>query len=221
MTEPAPPAPVPASARPRAGRPTREQAQARQDELLDTALDHFLAKGFELATIEAIAQAVGMTKRTVYAKFTDKEALFRAAVNRAVERYYVSPERIAATDCGDIEKTLIAIARLRIDEVRTANGLRLQRIIATESYRFPDLYLLAYERGALPAIRFLAQVLARETAAGRLAVKEPEKAATLFMSLVVTGPVRVIIAGADLPTEEIDERLRYAVDLFLNGVKPR
>lgn len=207
--------------RPRAGRPTREQAQARHDELLDTALDHFLAKGFELATIEAIAQAVGMTKRTVYAKFTDKEALFRAAVNRAVERYYVSPERIAATDCGDIEKTLIAIARLRIDEVRTANGLRLQRIIATESYRFPDLYLLAYERGALPAIRFLADLLARETAAGRLAVKEPEKAATLFMSMVVTGPVRVIIAGQDLPEAEIDERLRYAVDLFLNGVKPR
>lgn len=207
--------------RPRAGRPTREQAQARLDELLDTALDHFLAKGFELATIEAIAQAVGMTKRTVYAKFTDKEALFRAAVNRAVERYYVSPERIAATDCGDIEKTLIAIARLRIDEVRTANGLRLQRIIATESYRFPDLYLLAYERGALPAIRFLADLLARETAAGRLAVKEPEKAATLFMSMVVTGPVRVIIAGQDLPEAEIDERLRYAVDLFLNGVKPR
>ena len=207
--------------RPRAGRPTREQAQARQDELLDTALDHFLAKGFELATIEAIAQAVGMTKRTVYAKFADKEALFRAAVNRAVERYWVSPERIAATDCGDIEQTLIAIARLRIDEVRTANGLRLQRIIATESYRFPDLYLLAYERGALPVIRFLAGLLTRETAAGRLAVAEPEKAATLFMSMVVSAPARVIIAGADLPEAEIDERLHFAVDLFLNGARPR
>ena len=207
--------------RPKAGRPTREQAEARHNELLDTALDHFLEKGFEQATIEAIAQAVGMTKRTVYAKFADKEALFRAAVNLAVERYWVSPERIAATDCGNIERTLTNIARLRIDEVRTANGLRLQRIIATESYRFPDLYMLAYERGALPAIRFLAQVLARETAAGRLAVAEPEKAANLFMAMVVTGPVRVIVAGQDLPEAEIDERLRYAVDLFLNGARPR
>lgn len=215
-------APLPGPApRPRAGRPTREQAQARQDELLDAALDHFLAKGFELATIEAIAQAVGMTKRTVYAKFADKEALFRAAVNRAVERYWVSPERIAATDRGDIEQTLIAIARLRIDEVRTANGLRLQRIIATESYRFPDLHMLAYERGALPAIRFLASLLERETAAGRLAVAEPEKAAVLFMSMVVSAPVRVIVAGQDLPEAEIDERLRFAVDLFLNGARPR
>ena len=51
--------------RPKAGRPTREQAVARHQALLDTALDHFLRKGFELATIEAIADDVGMTKRTV------------------------------------------------------------------------------------------------------------------------------------------------------------
>ena len=54
--------------RPRAGRPTREQAEARHAELLDRALDHFLDKGFEQATIEAIAADVGMTKRTVYAR---------------------------------------------------------------------------------------------------------------------------------------------------------
>ena len=44
--------------RPRAGRPTREQAEARHEELLDRALDHFLDKGFEQATIEAIAADV-------------------------------------------------------------------------------------------------------------------------------------------------------------------
>lgn len=210
-----------APSRPRAGRPTREQAEARHNELLDTALDHFLEKGFELATIEAIAQSVGMTKRTVYARYADKVALFRAAVNLAVDRYLVSPERIAATDSGDIETTLTRIARLRIEEVRSANGLRLQRIIQTESYRFPDLYMLAYERGALPVIRFMAQLLARETAAGRLAVDDPETAANLFMAMVVTGPVRVIVAGADLPEAEIDKRLHDAVTLFLNGARPR
>ena len=64
--------------RSRAGRPTREQAEARHNELLEAALDHFLDKGFEVATIEAIAQSVGMTKRTVYARYPDKIALFRA-----------------------------------------------------------------------------------------------------------------------------------------------
>ena len=51
-----------------AGRPTKAQAEARLEELLDSALDIFLERGFELATIEAIAARVNMTKRTVYAK---------------------------------------------------------------------------------------------------------------------------------------------------------
>ena len=48
--------------RPRAGRPTKEQAEARHTELLDSALDHFLDRGFEQATIEAW-QAAAMVKK--------------------------------------------------------------------------------------------------------------------------------------------------------------
>ena len=207
--------------RPSAGRPTREQAEARHAELLDRALDHFLEKGFEQATIEAIAQDVGMTKRTVYARYPDKVALFQAAVNLAIERYSVTEEQLGATDCGDIEQTLVNIARLRVETVATPNGLRLQRIINTESYRFPDLMTLAFERGAKPTVKFLAAILERETRAGRLAIAAPERATVLFMSMVLTGPVRVIVSGSPMPDEEIDERIRYAVKLFLDGARPR
>ncbi|MFA7585993.1 MAG: TetR/AcrR family transcriptional regulator [Novosphingobium sp.] len=207
--------------RARAGRPTREQAQARHNELLDAALDHFLDKGFELATIEAIAGAVGMTKRTVYAKYPDKVSLFRAALNLAVERYSVTPEQIAETDCGDIEQTLVRIARLRIRQVMTPNGLKLQRILYTESYRFPDIFLIAYERGAMQTVKFLASVLERETKAGRLAVPDAEVAANLFMSMVVSGPVRIIVSGKVFSDEELERRISDAVRLFLNGALRR
>ena len=207
--------------RARAGRPTREQAEARHGELLDCALDHFLDKGYEPATIEAIASAVGMTKRTVYARYPDKAALFRAAVHRAIERYTIPLERIEATDCGDLEQTLRNIARLRIDLVSSPQGLKLQRIINTESYRFPEIFTEVYEVGALPTIKFLARLLKRETQAGRLAIAEPAKAANVFMSMVVSGPVRIIVAGGAVPDKELDERIAYAVRLFLNGARPR
>jgi len=207
--------------RPRAGRPTREQAEARHNELLDAALDHFLDKGFELATIEGIASAVGMTKRTVYARYPDKVALFRAALNLALDRYSVTPEEVAKTDCGNIEQTLHNIARLRVNQVLTPNGTRLQRIIQTESYRFPDLMMQAYQKGALSTVRFLIDLLKRETAAGRLSVADPERAAMVFMSMVVSGPVRVIVFGQPMPEEEIDARIAFAIELFLKGVLPR
>lgn len=208
-------------ARPRAGRPTREQAEARHEELLDCALDHFLDKGYEQATIEAIAGQVGMTKRTVYARYPDKAALFAAAVHRAIERYAIPDERIAATDCGDLEQTLRNIARLRIDIVSSPQGLKLQRIINTESYRFPTIFNELYEVGALPTVKFLARLLKRETEAGRLAIAEPGKAANVFMSMVVSGPARVIVSGNPLSDKEIDERVNFAVGLFLDGARPR
>lgn len=207
--------------RPRAGRPTREQAEARHAELLEASLDHFLDKGFEQATIEAIASDVGMTKRTVYARYTDKAELFRAAVNRAIVQHAASPERIAATDCGDLEQTLVNIAMLRIDLVATARGIKLQRIINTESYRFPEIFTQSYELGALPTIQFLAAVLERETRAGALAIAEPLMAANAFMSMVVSGPVRFIVSSLPLPADELDKRVRFAVRLFLDGARPR
>ena len=207
--------------RAKAGRPTREQAEQRHNELLETALDHFLEKGFEQATIEAIAAKVGMTKRTVYARYPDKVSLFLAAVNLAIERYSVTQAQLDATDSGDIEQTLIAIARLRVDTVSTPNGLRLQRIVNTESYRFPDIFKAAYERGAMPTIRFMAAILDRETKAGRLAIPEAEKATVVFMSMVVSGPVRIIVSGNPLPEAELEDRIRYAVQLFLDGARPR
>lgn len=207
--------------RPRAGRPTREQAEARHEELLDRALDHFLDKGFEQATIEAIAADVGMTKRTVYARYADKASLFRAAVRRAIERYAISDERIRATDTGDLAQTLTNLAMLRIDLVSTPQGLKLQRIIQTESYRFPDIFTETYEIGAMPTIKFMARVLKRETAAGNLALDDPFGAANAFMSMVVTGPVRYILAASPLPAEELEKRVAFGVRLFLEGARPR
>lgn len=208
--------------RPGAGRPTKAQAEARHAELLEAALDHFLDKGFEAATIEAIAGSVGMTKRTVYARYADKVSLFRAAVRQAIEALQVSPEAMqAALAPGDLEASLVNIANLRVDPLSTAAGVKLQRIINTESYRFPDIFNLSYELGALPVVRFLAELLEAQTTAGKLAIAEPILAANVFMSMVVSGPVRILGSGNSLPIDEVRSRIRFAVRLFLQGALPR
>jgi TetR/AcrR family transcriptional regulator, mexJK operon transcriptional repressor len=205
----------------RAGRPTREQAEARHAELLDTALDHFLERGYEQATIEAITASVGMTKRTVYARYDGKASLFLASVRRAIERLAIPDDRIRAAESDDLEETLVALARLRVDRLMTPDGLKLQRIINTESYRFPEIFTWSYELGALPVIELLADVLAGETEAGRLAIDEPLMAANLFIGMVVGGPARLIVSGNPLSSEEVDRRLRYGVRLFLDGARRR
>lgn len=205
----------------RAGRPTREQAEARQLALLERALDLFLEKGYEATTIEAIAADVNMTKRTVYARYPDKGSLFRAALRYGTERIAVTPDIIEATRSNDLEETLVAVAMLRISLVADRRGENLQRLINTEAYRFPDIFQTYYNIAALPTVRFLAEILRSHTQAGQLAVDDPMLASTVFMSMVVSGPVRFMLSGNALSETEIDERVRFSVRLFLKGAEPR
>jgi TetR/AcrR family transcriptional repressor of mexJK operon len=168
-----------------AGRPTAEQAETRHEELLDAALDLFLGHGFELTTIEMVATRISMT---VYARYADKASLFRAAVQRAIERQIVPRDVLEGFDKGDLTETLEAVARLRIGQVMSPNGLRLQRIINTESYRFPEIFTANLEQSAKPVIDFVAGLLDRAIAAGQIFPTDSGLAASAFMSMVVGGP---------------------------------
>jgi TetR/AcrR family transcriptional regulator, mexJK operon transcriptional repressor len=204
-----------------AGRPTPEQAEARHEELLDAALEEFLEHGFELTTIEMVAARINMTKRTVYARYADKASLFGAAVQRAVERQIVPQHVLEGFDKGDLAETLASIARLRVGQVMTPTGLRLQRIINTESYRFPEIFTANLEQSARPVIDFVAGLLDRAIAAGQISATDSGLAASAFMSMVVGGQVRAIVSGR-LPTEaEMDMKVDFTVRLLLDGLRPR
>jgi AcrR family transcriptional regulator len=189
--------------------------------MLDAALDLFLERGFELTTIEMVAARVSMTRRTVYAKYADKASLFSAAVQRAIERQIVPPGELAGLDRGDLAATLEAVARLRIGQVMTPNGLRLQRIINTESYRFPEIFTANLEQSAQPVMDFVAGVLDRAGAAGLISPTDSAAAASAFMSMVVGGQVRAIVSGRAPTRAELDRKVTFAVRLLLDGLRPR
>ena len=208
-------------ARPSAGRPTREQARQRQIDLLDCALDTFLECGFDASTMEQIATAIGMSKRTVYAYYGDKEALFRAAVERAIDRYTIPRAELEALVTDDLEQTLRAVGRLRVRNVSSPVSIKLQRILAAQSHRFPDLFNAAFERGAGPTIAFLRDVFEGHEARGEVRLSDPGRAATAFLSVVVGGAARMIVSGNPPSDAEIEHRITFGVDLFLNGIRRR
>src|ERR1022692_3238215 len=74
------------SVAPRIGRPTRQDARRKSERLMRVATDHFVERGFNGATIDAIAQAADMGKQAVYTRFTDKERLFDAVIQRLKEK---------------------------------------------------------------------------------------------------------------------------------------
>ncbi|MET1754487.1 TetR/AcrR family transcriptional regulator [Novosphingobium sp. RD2P27] len=206
-----------AEARPRQGRPTREQARQRIEQLLDRALEMFLESGFELTTVEAIAASVGMTKRTVYARFTDKRELFRAAVMRAIDRWSVPASVLRDAETDSLKETLTAFTRIRMESALTPIGVRLSQITNAEAYRFPEIKRWVYEKGTLPALLFLADLLRRHAPAGSLDIERSEELALAYITLA-SGPARSASSGGSMKQEEREERIRLYVTLFLGGV---
>lgn len=189
--------------------------------MLRVALDAFLEHGFDQASLEGIAAQVGMSKRTIYARYNGKAELFRAAIEQAVDRYTLPPEKLQEAATADLRETLLSVARLRIANLSRPETIKLQRVLTAQSYHFPDLFTDAFGRSMAPTITFLEQQLTRHAQTGAVTLLDPRQTATAFLSLVVGGPARVIVAGNPLHAQEIERHLEFTVDLFLNGIRTR
>lgn len=103
--------------------------QEREHEILQAARDVFSERGFEKASIEDIAERVGIGKGTVYLHFSSKEdlliALMRQACLGLVETCRAATEQ-QATAAGKLRCIIQAIV-----DHRYANR-RWVRIVATE-----------------------------------------------------------------------------------------
>ena len=64
----------------------------RIEQLLGAAMPEFARGGLAGARVDAIARAAGMNKRLLYHYVGDKEALFDAALQRAIERVQAAPD---------------------------------------------------------------------------------------------------------------------------------
>src|SRR6478736_234249 len=80
--------------------------------ILDAAADAFIERGFDRANVDDIASRAGVAKRTVYNIYGDKEALFRATIQRSIDvaESFTSALADAAGSIPDPESDLPALA---------------------------------------------------------------------------------------------------------------
>jgi AcrR family transcriptional regulator len=199
----------------RPGRPTLSDEQ-----LLDIALDRFLDNGFERTSIDAIAAAAGMAKRTVYARYADKVSLFKAALTRAIESWIVPIERLRMSECDDLEKTLLRIGRLLLANILSPGGLRLLRLSNAVSVHMPEIAAYNTRIGTEPTLAYLADLFRRRLLPPDAPKQAADEAALAFLHLVVGGPAHTAAYGIDLDGDACNRHTRYCVRLFLHGALP-
>ncbi|MDF2233720.1 TetR/AcrR family transcriptional regulator [Albimonas sp. CAU 1670] len=210
---------------PRAGEgaPARRHAAgadpAKRAQILHGAARVFLDKGFESASMEDVRRAAGVSKGTIYVYFSDKEELFEALIADKRDRIFAGLSAVLEQDLPLDEKlTRFGEALCRIlcsDEVVAA-----QRIVIGAVARLPEMGERFYKVGPSHMKARLAEALAREVEAGRLAVPDPMMAATQFIELATAGLWRRrLFCGQHGPVDEAEvaRTVAAAVDMLLRA----
>jgi TetR/AcrR family transcriptional regulator, mexJK operon transcriptional repressor len=164
---------------------------------------------------DAVAEAARISKRTLYARYADKAALFDAVLRGLISRWLIPVDQLQLEERG-LGDTLLALARHLTTFALTPHSVSVHRIVISEARRWPRFGKLANASGREPAIRAIAAILHRHT--DTLRVSDFEMAADQFMSLAVDSSLRLANLGIKSDPSQIERRVHAAVDLFLSVV---
>jgi TetR/AcrR family transcriptional regulator, mexJK operon transcriptional repressor len=197
-------------------------SERKRQAIASAALALFAADGYERTSVDAIAAEAGVSKRTVYSHYGDKEKLFMLVVR---DTYELMRERFAEAvestlrDVDDVEKSLISCVREVVRAVtQTPERARLVRLVLAELPRFPALLDLWHGRGITP---LLAEPIARLSARGLLTADDPMEAAG-HLSALTFGQVnnRSMMGTVSLSEAETDHIITSGVRVFLCAYGP-
>ena len=209
---------------PRSG-PTREDAEARDVRLLDVATHLFMERGFDGTSIDAVAEAAGLSKPTAYARHHDKRDLFVAVLRGWIRRWLApvsaAAEAQAIEGCAKNIRTILhELSRHMIAYTLAPEAGACQRILSAQAVQFPEL-AIANEEGWLRAVRGVASILRQSAARGQIKVDDPELAADMFLNLVLGHPKRLAFYSIATDPETAERHRKAAVDFFLSGIRSK
>jgi AcrR family transcriptional regulator len=170
--------------------------------------------------MEAVARAAGITKRTLYARYPDKDALFADVMVWALMLYHSTdlPQKIEE---WDLVEGLLELGRSILARARDPDVMRVNRLAFMEAFRIPDFSTKAYSTMWSPRVRALANLLEMHKKAGNIVVEDVEMAAEQFLAMVGQAPMWLAALGQARPPKMDERYLKHAVALFLRSIQPR
>ena len=194
----------------------REGSTQKRAAILTAARELFLSDGFDRTSVDAVAARAGVSKRTVYDYFGDKQTLLQAVVDGVGQSLITTIGRILddtlaePTEAIDLEDVLVTFAmRIATDMLGSAEYATLQRLVRTQFGHLPNGGETS--RADAPD-EALAERFAAVAAAGLLDIPDARLAADQFVAL--TFGVALNRFGSANATE--DTRVR---PLVVEGVR--
>lgn len=192
------------------------EVMSPRERILAAARKIFLDGVPEHATMDAVAQQAGMSKKTIYREFKSQVELLGALLLENVADMGDFPPPKAS---DDIELELYSMLVRLVSHFTSPRSMALARLIISEVRRYPELMNAQKPKG-FPR-ELLANWLASPLVRSKYAIEDPEEAVSMLVGMVMqdSGFRLMVDANATLPLHVIEQRARRAVSIFLKGVR--
>ncbi len=187
-----------------------------RERILAAARKIFLDGLPEHATMDAVAQQAGMSKKTIYREFKSQVELLGALLLENVADMGAFP---APQPSDDIELELYGMLVRMVTHFTSPRSMALARLLMSEVRRYPELINASKPKG-FPR-ELLANWLDSSVVHARFAIEDADDAAAMLFGMVMqdSGFRLMVDSNATLPVHVIEVRARRAVSIFLKGLR--
>lgn len=199
------------------GRPSTEDTNAIEQTLLDIALQEFIQNGYGGTSMGKIVKIAGISKTTLYSRFSSKAQLFRAIISRQVDHLSLSTLLLPkANGRLDLADGLKAYASHVLNLNLQGDLKEMNRLIYSESHRFPEIGATSAERSELGVGQISTFIKACADADG-IPCRDPDGVAEIFIIMIRGWFVNVILGDCEVADTERDRWVELMVHVLLSG----
>lgn len=195
--------------------PSRLTDRKRQA-ILKAAAEQFRACGFEATSVDRIAAAAGVSKRTIYNHFPGKEELFAETLVQLFQNGAAALELPYRRERG-LREQLTELLRQKMAMLADPDFIGLARVAVAEGIRAPDharaVFARLGEREEGPTVWIRAA-----QADGKLKPGDPAFASTLLQGQIKTFAFwpQVTLGAPPLGPDEQTRLIEASVSMFLS-----
>jgi AcrR family transcriptional regulator len=184
---------------------------------MDAAHSLFVAKGYAAVSVDEIVRVSGGSKSAVYQLFGGKKELL-AAVTESLAAKMLSEMDITPAGGMSVRDSLHAIGLKLIRLILSEDAITQYRLAINNLTVDPSLSRLWYTRGPETTFRGFARYLKKEVDAGRLRIKNCQRAADMFLGMLMCKDNIAMSIGESAPTpKQMKQIVSEAVDIFLRA----
>lgn len=201
----------------RKGRPTRAASDALHAGILKAATDLFMEEGFS-ASMESVATAARVSKRTLYAHYPSKLHLYEAVLTW-LSGDLAKPAAVLSPDLP-LDEAFAKFCDALLDLYTRSNVVAFAKLIQKESARFPELDVANRQQFADNIVMPLKAFLDARKGAGLRDV-DTTVAARLLCAVAVTEITRMHAQNALADQQKFRDYMASAIDMLLRGILDR